>query len=426
VLESPKVHQKTLKTGIEGPVGGEVGSGWEMRVTDIKTRIVNLEFRNAVVVKVETDAGVTGISETVMKRKTRSIEQSILELKRYLVGKDPTEIENHWEKMYRDSFWVGGPMHSTAISAVDCALWEILAKRCGLPVHKLLGGPTRTRVPVYCHCPAGFCPEAFAENVKRCKERGYRAVKTTLPLFYGGQNGVGEAGSWNGYSGTGGVIDRGYRETEYLEASIWGRIREFFVAAREAGGPEMGLAVDCHGRLNLKNAIRLCRALEDAGMMFVEEPVPPENAEVLAEVKRETAIPIAAGERWATIYGVREFVEKRAVDILQCDLVNCGGVTGLKKIAALAEAHYIGMAPHNPNGPLATAMNLQFAATIPNYLILETIGSQRDQKLTEALVKNPARLVEGHLEVPNAPGWGIDLNEEAFAHFPYVPQQGWR
>jgi galactonate dehydratase len=397
-----------------------------MKVTDVTTRIANLGFRNAVIVKVETEEGITGVAETVMKRKTHSIEQSILELKRYLVGKDPTEIENHWEKMYRDSFWVGGPMHSTAISALDCALWEILAKRCGLAVHKLLGGPTRRQVPVYCHCPAGDCPKAFAKNVKGCQARGYCAVKTTLPLFYGVQNPEEEAGGRNGYSGTGGVIDRGYRETEYLDASIWGRIGEFFVAAREAGGPEMGLAVDCHGRLNLKNAVRLCRALEGVGMMFVEEPVPPENAEVLAEVKRSTAIPIAAGERWATIYGVREFVEKGAVDILQCDLVNCGGMTGLKKIAALAEAHYIGMAPHNPNGPLATAMNLQFAATIPNYLILETIGSQAEQKLAEALVNHPPVLLEGRLNVPDGPGWGVALNEPALSRFPYTPHEGWR
>ena len=161
-------------------------------------------------------------------------------------------------------------------------------------------------------------------------------------------------------------------------------------------------------------------------MMFVEEPTPPENADVLAEVKRSTDIPIAAGERWATIYGVREFLEKGAVDILQCDLVNCGGVTGLKKIAALAEAHYIGMAPHNPNGPLATVMNLQFAATIPNYMMLETIGSEAEQKLAEALLDRPPLLAEGRLPVPEGPGWGVELKEEALARFPYVQQQGWR
>lgn len=397
-----------------------------MKVTDVKTQIVNLDFRNLVMVKIDTDKGVSGMSETVMKRKTRTIAQSIQELKSYLVGKDPTEIENHWEKMYRDSFWVGGPMHGTAISAIDCALWDILAKSCELPVHRLLGGPTRTRVAVYCHCPAGCCPEQFAENVKRCKERGYRAVKTTLPLFYGAPKSQEGRRSENGYSGIEGVIDRDYRETEYLDTSIWGRIGEFFVAAREAVGMEIGLAVDCHGRLNLKNAIRLCRALEGVGMMFVEEPVPPENADVLVEVRRATSIPIAAGERWATIYGVREYVEKQAVDILQCDLVNSGGITGLKKIAALAEAHYIGMAPHNPNGPLSTAMNLQFAATIPNYMILETIGSELEHKLVRAVVKKPLELEEGSLPVPTGPGYGIEMNEDSFSQFPFSGDEGWR
>ena len=396
-----------------------------MKVTDVTTWIVNLDFRNAVIVKVQTDSGISGMSETVMKRKTLSIQQSIEELKRYVVGKDPTEIENHWEKMYRDSFWVGGPMHCTAISAVDCALWEILAKLCGVPVHKLLGGPTRTRVPVYCHCPAGSSPEEFAANLKSCQARGYKAAKTTLPLFYGMQSSASHTPS-AGYSGTKGAIGRDYRETEYLDPSIWARIGEFFIAGREAVGSEMGVAVDCHGRLNVKNSVRLCRALEGSGLMFVEEPTPPENVDALVEVHRSTPIPIAAGERWATIYGVREFVEKQAIDILQCDIVNCGGVTGMKKIASLAEAHYIGMAPHNPNGPLATAINVQFAAAIPNFVMLETVGSPSDQKLEQALVRNPLKLEDGCLALPASPGYGIEMNEEVFAQFPFVAHEGWR
>lgn len=399
-----------------------------MKVTDIKTQIVNLNFRNAVIVKVETEEGITGLAETVMKRKTRAVEQSILELKRYLVGRDPTEIENHWEKMYRDSFWVGGPLHSTAISAIDCALWDILGKISGLPVYKLLGGPTRRRVPAYCHCVAGESPETFARNVKDCRDRGYHAIKTTLPLFYGeGNEGQEEqAVNSSGYSGTNGTIDRQWRETEYLDPSIFRRIREFFVAAREAVGLELGIAVDCHGRLNPKAALQLCRMLEDLNLLFLEEPVPPENVEELCLVRQETTIPIAAGERWATIYGARPFVEKHAVDLLQCDLVNCGGLTGMKKIAALAEAHYIGMAPHNPNGPLATVMNLHYAAAIPNFFILETIGSPAEDELTKELLDNPVRFQDGHFELPEGAGFGVELREEALARRPYVPRQGWR
>jgi galactonate dehydratase len=276
-------------------------------------------------------------------------------------------------------------------------------------------------VLVYCHCPSGKTPEEFAANVKACAARGYRAIKTTLPLFYGAVDSSGA-----GYSGTAGFVDRDWRETEYLDPSIFRRIREFFVAAREAGGPQLGIAVDCHGRLNLKAALRLCRALEDLDLMFLEEPLPPENADALAKLCPETCIPIAAGERWATLYGVREFVEKQAVDILQCDLVNCGGITGMKKIAALAEAHYIGMAPHNPNGPVATIMNLHFAASIPNFVILETIGSESDQKLWEELLRNPIGLQDGYLPLPRLPGYGIELNEEGIARHPYAPREGWR
>jgi galactonate dehydratase len=399
-----------------------------MKVTDIKTQIANLNFRNAVIVRVETDEGITGLAETVMKRKTQTIERSILELKRYLVGKDPTEIENHWERMYRDSFWVGGPLHSTAISAIDCALWDILGKLSGLPVYKLLGGPTRTRVPAYCHCSAGNSPEAFASNAKACEARGYRALKTTLPLFYGEGNRGSDRHAVNGsgYSGTQGMVDSHWKETEYLDPSIFGRIREFFVAAREAVGPEFGIAVDCHGRLNPKAALRLCRALEDLNLLFVEEPVPPESVEELSVLQRETTVPIAAGERWATIYGVRPFLEKHAVDYLQCDLVNCGGITGMKKIAALAEAHYIGMAPHNPNGPLATVMNLHYAAAIPNFFILETIGSDADEKLSAEILTTPLRFHSGVLELPPGPGFGVDLVQEALDARPYAPYAGHR
>jgi len=393
----------------------------KMKVTDLRTTIVNLDFRNAVILFIETDAGITGVAETVMKRKTLTVEQSILQMRAYLIGADPTEIESHWEKMYRDSFWVGGPLHATAISAIDCALWDILGKSLGAPVNKLLGGPTRTSVPVYCHCPAGSTPEEFARGVRICVERGYRALKTTLPLFYGWS----ESGRAS-YSGTNGFVPRDWKETELLKPGTIARIRDFFVAAREAAGPDIGIGVDCHGRLNLKAAIRLCRALDDLDLMFIEEPVPPENVEVMEILHRESAIPIAAGERWATIHGVRPFLEKNSIDILQCDLVNCGGITGMKKIAALAEAHYVGLSPHNPNGPIATMMNLQFAASIPNFIILETIGSEADWSLSRALMRNEIRLEEGMLPVSCAPGYGILLNEEALSARPYQPRGGWR
>jgi galactonate dehydratase len=397
-----------------------------MKVTDIKAHVVRLNICNTVIVQVETDEGITGVAEALMKRKSQTIAQSILELKRYLVGKDPTEIETHWERMYRDSFWVGGPMHCTSISAVDCALWDILGKSTGLPVYKLVGGPTRRQVPVYCHCPAGATPEAFAQNIKACKARGHRAAKTTLPIFYGAKPVSSSQPPGSAYSGTHGEVDARWKETELLDPSIFGRIREFLLAAREAGGPEFGIAVDCHGRLNPKQGIRLCRELEDLNLLFLEEPVPPEGVEELCLVQRETTIPIAAGERWATIYGVRPFLDRHAVDLLQCDIVNCGGITGMKKIAALAEAHYVGMAPHNPNGPVATLINLNYAAMIPNFSILETVGSEADDKIAGEFLKNPVRMENGHMPLPSGPGFGFELNEQALETRPPVADEGTR
>jgi galactonate dehydratase len=221
-------------------------------------------------------------------------------------------------------------------------------------------------------------------------------------------------------------VDPRWKETELLDPAIFRRIREFFVAAREAGGPDFGIAVDCHGRLNPKQGIRLCRELEGLDLLFVEEPVPPENADALSMVQRETSIPIAAGERWATIYGVRPFLDKHAVDILQCDIVNCGGITGMKKIAALAESHYISMAPHNPNGPVATMINLQYAATIPNFMILETVGSEADERIAGEFLKNPVRMENGSMPLPTGPGFGFELNEQAVLARTPIAEEGTR
>jgi galactonate dehydratase len=381
---------------------------------------------------VETDEGITGIGETVFKRKTRAIETSIHELSRYLIGQDPTRIEDHWEKMYRDSFWVGGPMHATSLSAVEIALWDILGKSLNVPIYKLCGGPTRDRVPVYCHCAAGATPEELAANASECVKRGYRAMKVTLPLFYGAQRQVKLAGADApglpalGYSGTWGEIDRSLKETELLHPHVFRRIRDFCVAARQAVGPEVHLMVDCHGRLSPGNALRLCEALGDLDLLFVEEPVPPENVEALAKVSASSPIPIAAGERWATIYGAREFITRQAVAVIQPDVVNCGGLMQARKIAALAEAYYISVAPHNPNGPVATAAAIHFASSIPNLLILETIGSDEDRRLQAEVAYPALRFEDGCLLLPDGPGLGIELDLEACAHYPYQAYAGWR
>jgi galactonate dehydratase len=401
-----------------------------MKITALRTRLVALGAKNCIFVLIETDAGITGLGETVLKRKSKMIEAGIHELSRYLIGQDPTHIEAHWERMYRDSFWVGGALATTPLSAVEMALWDILGQSLNTPVYKLLGGPTRDRVPVYCHCSAGATPEAFADNARACVEQGYRAMKATLPLFYGAQSSVlvdGLAARPNfGYSGTGGEIHRSLKETELLPADVFRRIRDFFIAAREAVGPGVHLMVDCHGRFSPANARRLCEALSDLDLLFIEEPVPPENVEALCQVTTASPVPIAAGERWSTIYDARRFLGRQAVAVAQPDVANCGGLMQAKKIAALAEAEYISIAPHNPNGPVATAAAVHLAASIPNFLILETIGAAADRALQAEVVSPPLRFEEGCLLLPEGPGLGLKLNEDACERYPYQAFEGWR
>ncbi len=390
-----------------------------MKITKVHTRLIGLGFRNSIVVEIHTDEGLVGLGETVLKRRSRTIQTNLEELSRYLVGLDPLRIEDHQEKMYRDSFWVGGPMHATAISAIDAALWDLQGKSLGVPVWRLLGGPTRDQIPVYCHCPAGETPEAFAENLKRCRSWGFHAAKTTLPVFYG-------QSSSSGYSGAPGAIHRSLRETEWFTTSTIERIAEFFAVGRTAVGRDFEIAVDCHGRLSPANAVRLCEALEPYKLLFIEEPIPPEDPAALRDVTARSQTPIAAGERWATIYGFKPYLETRSVSILQPDVANCGGITAAKKIAALAEACYVPICPHNPNGPIATAMAAHLLAAIPNGFMLEMIGSPQDLELHAKLVKTPLMPTAGMIPLPDGPGLGMELIPDAEKALPYQPFQGWR
>jgi len=394
-----------------------------VKITKLTTRLIGLGFRNAVVVEVHTDEGLVGIGETVLKRWSKTVRQHLEELARWLIGRDPLRIEDHHERMYRDSFWVGGPMHASAPSAVDAALWDLLGKSLGVPVWRLLGGPTRDAIPVYCHCPAGDRPEQFAENLRQCRSWGYRAAKTTLPLFYGAAAQPDGAG---GYSGGAGRIPQSHREAEHLPTATFARIAEFFAAGREAVGADFEIAVDCHGRLSPGDAIRLCAALEPYGLMFIEEPVPPEDPRALREVTARSATPIAAGERLATIYGVRPFLESRSLRILQPDVANCGGLTAAKKIAALAQSYSVPICTHNPNGPIATAMAVHLLAAIPNAYMLEMIGSPEDLRLHARTVTAPLRPEGGAIGLPTAPGLGMQLQPDAEQALPYQAFAGRR
>lgn len=365
-----------------------------MRIANITSHIVDIGRANSIFVQVETDTGLVGTGETLLRRRDRTVAANLAEMGEFLVGRDPLAIEDIFERLYRDSFWTGGPLHAAGRSAIDIALWDIKGQFYGAPVYQLLGGSTRDGVLCYGHA-TGSTPEEVATAVKRLAAEGYRAAKIALPWFYGG------------------AADerrRHLKETEYLPTAAFAEITAHVAAARAAAGPDFELMLDCHGRLDLGNATRLLREVADYGLLFVEEPLPPEAWPEYAELTARSPVPIAAGERLCSVYDARTFLAAHAVNIIQCDIVNCGGFTGARKIAALAEAHVIPYAPHNPNGPVATIASVHLMRAIPNALILETAAWPGDAGTFARLVDNPPVLSDGTLTVGERPGLGVSLN----------------
>ena len=382
-----------------------------MRIRNVRVDVVSMGRANAVYVRIETDNDLVGVGETVLKRRDWSVEANIREIGEYLVGKDPLAIEDHFEKLYRDTFWVGGPLHAAGRSAVDIALWDLKGQYYNAPIYQMLGGPTRSEIRTYAHVACGASPDEFVANLQSLIGRGYSGAKTGLPLFYGGQ--VSPAIDRTGYFGTPGAFEPSLKETEYFPTATFDRIAAWFAAAREAIGWDFELMVDCHGRLNFANSVRLAEALAPFKLLFIEEPLPPEVPEEYARLSARTSVPIAAGERLVSIYDVRRYLELGALAVLQCDVVNCGGFTGARKIAAMAEAYLVPYAPHNPNGPIATLAAAHLMASIPNALILETVGSDADLAMFAELVDRPPRIERGILTLEDRPGIGAALLEDA-------------
>ncbi|MEU7000016.1 mandelate racemase/muconate lactonizing enzyme family protein [Nonomuraea sp. NPDC046570] len=384
-----------------------------MRVTAVRQWIAEFGYYNAIYVRIETDDGVAGVAEVAMRRRTRAVSSIIEELGEYLVGKDPTRIEQHFERMYRDSF-LGGTLLTIGISAIDVALWDLNARALGVPVHRLLGGKFRDSVPVYTHARATETPEQFAQEIADRIAMGFTAIKTTLPGFYTKVSSV--------HHETPAAIPARHTETELLPNWIWPLMAEYFGAAREVAGPDVHLMLDCHGRLSVANALRLCEVLEPYKLTFIEEPVPPERPEWLAEVNRRSSTPIAAGERWAGPYAAAPFLEQRALAVAQPDVIFCGGLTAAKRIATLAEANAISMAFHNPFGPLASAATWQLAATLPNLLICESMLTPEQLVYWDRYTDNPPQVRNGEWVVTDEPGLGPQLRIEEIVKHPFRPE----
>jgi galactonate dehydratase len=349
-----------------------------MKITDIKTFLVDATppggwgggGRNWLFVKVETDEGISGVGEA--SGWPRVIETAVQDLKSILVGQDPTRIELLWQKMFLGMMGHGmtGVVGAGAMTGIEVALWDILGKKLGVPVVDLLGGMCREKVRVYAHASQ---PDRALQLV----EQGYSALKC-------------------------GGLQHPVRTVRRL---------------RDALPADVDLCIDVHGPpwLTVPDAVRVGQELEEYDLLFFEDPVPPENMDSLAKVAESLSLPVAAGERSSTIYGCRELIEREIVDVLQPDMGRVGGIYQMKKIAAMAEAHHIMMAPHDgSNGPLCEAAAVHVMSSVPNFLILEHRANDvpwRYELVTELPV------VDGYIEVPRRPGLGVELNESvALAH----------
>jgi galactonate dehydratase len=366
-----------------------------MKITAIETFKFWVDWCNWLLVRITTDEGLCGWGEASLHGAVESVETAIREYGVQLIGQDPAGPEQHWYRLYHSWRWRGGAAFMSALSALDLALWDLEGKRLGVPVHRLLGGAHRDRVRVYAsHWIVGTdAPEAAHEAAREAVRRGFSGFKCSPFTF------------------------EGLRESE---AGAISRAVEVVAAAREGAGPEMEIFIECSELLSPRLAVRLDDVLAPYRPGWFEEPVPFENARAMAQLQRDLRTPIATGERLLSRHEYRELLEAGGCRIVQPDLMHAGGMTEVRRIAALAETWYVPVAPHNPGGPICTMASLHLAAAIPNFLILEQMEPQRDFRDRASLP--PIRYEAGHFVVTQAPGWGIEPDLKRLADRPFQPQ----
>lgn len=354
-----------------------------MKITSLTTYIVPPRW---LFLKIETDAGVTGWGEPIVEGKARTVEAAVKELGDYLVGKDPRLIEDHWTVMHRGGFYRGGSIMMSAIAGIDQALWDIKGKALGVPIHELLGGKLRDRIKVYSWI-GGDRPDEVAQGARDVVANGFMALK---------MNGTEELQ----------IVD----SHDKIDAAV-----ERVARVREAVGPNIGIAVDFHGRVHRPMARVLVKELEPYRLMFIEEPVLSEHREALREIAALGSTPIALGERLYSRWDFKSVFQEGVVDIIQPDLSHAGGITECRKIAAMAEAYDVAVAPHCPLGPIALAACLQLDAVSYNAFIQEqSLGihyNASNDLLDYAVNKDVFRYEDGFVAIPDGPGLGVNVDE---------------
>lgn len=362
------------------------------------TRIESIPVDRYLFVQVHTDEGLVGLGESGTWGYLEASQAAMETFKRYLVGQDPLRIEHHWQYCYRWSHFRGAAIMG-ALSAIDLALWDIAGKWFGVPCYQLLGGKCRDKARVYYHV-FGRTKGELIEGCVDAKRKGFTAVGHLTPF-----------------------LDEPH-EVPYYKTHV-DKIEDAIETVgryREAVGKEVDLCIEIHRRLSPAEAIALARGIEQYHPFFYEDPILPDSFDAMALVAQHINIPIATGERLHTIYEFEALLSRGAVQYVRPDVCLAGGLSHSKKIAALAEAHHVGVVPHNPLSPVSTAACVQLAACIPNFALQEFPKGEFEPPKSD-IVKTALRLEAGYLIIPDVPGLGVELVEDAARRFPYRPRE---
>ncbi len=363
-----------------------------MKIVDVKSIVLGTAWRNLTFVQVMTDEGLVGVGEVRMLNHTDALRGYFAEaVPNHVLGHDPFDIESLVQRMYRNDYARAGEIAMSAIATIEIACWDIIGQALGQPVYKLLGGAVREKVKAYANgwYTVERTPEEFHTAARGAIAKGYRALK--LDPF-----------------------GAGFYELDRAE-----KIRSIALveAVRDAVGPEVEILVEMHGRFNPSTAIELANELEVFKPSWIEEPVPPENLAALKKASEKITIPVATGERIHTRYDYRQIFELQAADIIQPDITHFGGLLETKKLAAWAETYYVLVAPHNVGGPVSTAAALHFAASTPNFKILEHFNDFAEDWVKAAATGNP-EVRDGYFALPQGPGLGVKLDESVIRQHP--------
>ncbi|MGO4695670.1 mandelate racemase/muconate lactonizing enzyme family protein [Paenibacillus sp. 2TAB26] len=377
-----------------------------MKITDVKVWLVEGIKYNWTMIKVYTDEGHTGVGEATNWPGSPIVEAAARHVGERIIGLDPMKTDFIWTKLYRDLNWVGPYGASLcAISGIDMALLDLKGKVLGVPCYELLGGAFRTEIPLYANywfTGGGHNADDYAAQALKVKEAGFGGLK------------------FDPFAHTNYLYGEDLSSNLSLTPELQQRAYEVTKAVREAVGYEMDMMIETHAMLNFKTAITMADKLAELDITWYEEPVGPESAETLKAVRERLnpRVSICVGERHYTRYGIRPILEKQLVDIIMPDITRCGGPSEMKRMATMAEAYNVQLAPHNPNGPLSTLASAHVCASVPNFFRQEFMFN--DVPWRDEVIDHPIEVRQGHLVLSRRPGLGVDLVEEAMEAHPGV------